>query len=90
LLWKLIRPKHLSQNGSTALMFESANRREPATRLPSLEWCNQTSKGTAFVMIGKSIPREHSLGEIDIRSIARTFPKVMKIRFPTAELSLVE
>jgi hypothetical protein len=84
LLWRRIRPKRLWQNGPTTLMFEPANRREPATRLPSLDWCNQASKRMAFVMMGKSIPRAQSLGEIDIPSIAPTLAKVMKKRFRTA------
>jgi hypothetical protein len=44
----------------------------------------------AFVMMGKSIPRAQCLGEIDIPSIAPTLAKVMKKRFPTAELPPVE
>jgi predicted AlkP superfamily pyrophosphatase or phosphodiesterase len=41
---------------------------------------------STFMMMGKSIPRARNLGEIDMRAIAPTLARVMKVRLPDAEL----
>jgi hypothetical protein len=43
-----------------------------------------------FMMMGKSVPRGRNLGEIDMRAVAPTLARVMKIRLPAAELKPVQ
>jgi hypothetical protein len=38
-----------------------------------------------FILAGPSIPKKGSLGEIDMRGIAPTLAKVLKVSLPTAE-----
>jgi hypothetical protein len=41
---------------------------------------------STFMMIGNAIPRARNLGEIDMRAIAPTLARVMKVKLPDAEL----
>jgi predicted AlkP superfamily pyrophosphatase or phosphodiesterase len=44
---------------------------------------------STFMMMGKSIPRARNLGEIDMRAIAPTLARAMKVSLPDAELKPV-
>jgi predicted AlkP superfamily pyrophosphatase or phosphodiesterase len=41
---------------------------------------------SSFMLMGKSIPAGRNLGEIDMRAIAPTLARILKVSFPTAEL----
>jgi hypothetical protein len=45
---------------------------------------------STFMIMGKGIPRGRSLGEIDMRAIAPTLAKILKVSLPDAELPGVE
>jgi predicted AlkP superfamily pyrophosphatase or phosphodiesterase len=44
---------------------------------------------STFMIMGRGIPRGRSLGEIDMRAIAPTLAKVMKVKFTVAELPAI-
>ncbi|MEY4160338.1 MAG: hypothetical protein RLZZ136_959, partial [Pseudomonadota bacterium] len=41
---------------------------------------------STFLIMGKAVPAGHSLGEIDMRSIAPTLAGILKVRLPSADL----
>ncbi len=45
---------------------------------------------STFMIMGRGIPRGRSLGEIDMRAIAPTLARVMKVKFTGAELPAVK
>jgi hypothetical protein len=41
---------------------------------------------STFILVGPGIPANHSLGNIDMRSIAPTLASLLKLLLPAAEL----
>ena len=41
---------------------------------------------STFMLMGKGIPQARNLGEIDMRAIAPTLARILKVELPAAEL----